>query len=265
MVLEDEFSEQGFPVPGHRVHPVEGYPGADGGEGVPGEIQVGHGVDEEGIVVGPEAEVIRQLPGFEAPYVALADPGHHGVHQLPPLHGGEIVPQDLPNSVVLQARLVQELLRQLLAELQGGDGFLHQVPEVHHLRPVVPQALGEGVVLRLGHLQVRDVVKQQPLQIFRHQVFQLPARTVEHHLPKPSDLAGIMQAGFQPCFRWHKRITPFLRLGLPDLNGAYIFLKRRLRPAYLRLFLWGCAGAAFSRWPAGKSCCSGDTGTSCPL
>ena len=57
VVLENEFSKQGLPVPRHRVHPVEGNAGADGGEGVTGEIQVGHGVDEEGIVLNLSSDV----------------------------------------------------------------------------------------------------------------------------------------------------------------------------------------------------------------
>ena len=45
--LEDELAEEGLPVPGGRVHLVDGHAGADGGEGVPGEIEVRHGVHGE--------------------------------------------------------------------------------------------------------------------------------------------------------------------------------------------------------------------------
>ena len=99
--------------------------------------------------------------------------------------------------MVLQPRLVQELLRQLPPDVRLGQGLLHQIPEVYHLRPVVPQALGKGVVLRLGHLQIGDVVKQKPLQILRHQVFQLLARAVEQDLFQPPDLGGVMDSRFQ--------------------------------------------------------------------
>ena len=190
---------------------MEGHPGADGGKGVPGEIQVGHGIDEKRVFVGPEAEVIRQLPGLKPPDVAFPHPGHHDIHQCAVVHLSEIVLQNFPDAVVLQPRLVQELLRQLPPDVRLGQCLLHQIPEVYHLRPVVPQALGEGVVFRLGHLQVGDVVKQQPLQIFRHQILQLPARAVEHHFFQPPDLAGIVQAGFQPCFRWHCASLLFCR------------------------------------------------------
>ena len=188
VVLKNEFSEQSFPVPGHRVHSVEGDSGAYGCKGVPGEIQVGHRVDEEGVIIGAEAQVVGELPRLEAPHVALAHPGHHGLHQAVVLHAGEVVPQNLPHPVALQGRLVQELLDELPADLRVLDGLLHQVLEVDHLRAVGAQALGKGVMLRLGHLQVGDVVKEQALQVLGHQVLQLPPRPVEHHLPQPPDL-----------------------------------------------------------------------------
>ena len=40
-MLKDEPAEQGLPVSGDGVHFVNGYAGADGGEGVAGEVEVG--------------------------------------------------------------------------------------------------------------------------------------------------------------------------------------------------------------------------------
>ena len=193
------------------MHPVEGDSGAYGRKRVPGEIQVGHGVDEEGVIIGAEAQVVGELPRLEAPDIAFPHPGHHGIHQRAVVHLRKIVLKNLPDTVVFQPRLIQELLCQLPPDIRLGKCLLHQIPEVYHLRPVVPQALGKGVMFRLSHLQVGNVVKQQPLQIFRHQIFQLLARAVEHDFFQPPDLAGIVQAGFQPRFRWHRASLLFCR------------------------------------------------------
>ena len=106
--------------------------------------------------------------------------------------------------MLVNAGLIQELVHQLLADLRLLDGLRHQILEVDHIRPVVPQAVGKGVVLRLGDLQIGDVVKEKPFQILRHQVLQLPARVVEHDLPQAADLGGVVQPGFQAQLSWHR-------------------------------------------------------------
>ena len=210
MVLEDELAEEGLPVPGDGVHPVEGHAGADGGEGVPGEIEVGHGIHGKGIVIPLSREEVPQPPAALA-QLALADAGHHGGDHLPVRHFAQILLQALPHPGVPDVRLVQELAEKRLAHLAAGDGIDHQVREVHHLHPLLAQALGEGIVLLLRLPQVGDVVKQQPLQILRHQVLQLSAGAVQQDLFQPPDLAGIVQAGFQPRFRWHRASLLFCR------------------------------------------------------
>lgn len=68
--------------------------------------------------------------------------------------------------------------------------------------PASRQALGEGVVFRLRLLEIGNIVKQQPLQILRHEIFQFLSRPVQQDLPQPPDLRGIMDS----CFH---TITPF--------------------------------------------------------
>ena len=196
VVLKDEFAEQCLPVPGGGVHLVEGHAGADGGEGVPGEIQVGHGVHGEGVVILQVGEVVPQLSAA-APQLGLADAGHHGIHHLPVIHPLQIVLQQLPAPVVRDAGLVQELADQVLPHLPAGEGLDHQVGQVHHLHALLAQAVGKGVVLLLGLFQIGDVVEQQPFQILRHQVFQLSAGAVQQHPPQPPDLGGIMDRRLQ--------------------------------------------------------------------
>ena len=112
--------------------------------------------------------------------------------------------------MVGEPRLVQKLLGELPPNAVLGDGLHHQVREIEHLHPLLPQAGGEGVVLALGRLQVGNVVEEQPLQVLGHQIFQLPAGPVEHHLPQPPDLRGVVQSRFQARFRRHSASLLFL-------------------------------------------------------
>ena len=200
-MLKDEPAEQRLPVPGNGVHPVDGHAGADGCEGVAGEVEVGHGVYGEGIVLVHGGEMVAETAPLLS-QVAAADASHHGRHHFPVVHAGEILLHGVPRGFIRQARLVQKLRQEFLPRLWGGQGIYHQIHEVHHLHPGVPQALGEGVMLRLRFLQGGDIVNQQPFQIFRHKVFQLLTGPVQQNLPQPSDLGGIMDA----CFH---RLTPF--------------------------------------------------------
>ena len=220
-MLKDEPAEQCLPVPGNGVHPVDGHAGADGGKGVPGKIKVGHGVYGKGIVLVHGGEMVAE-PAALFPQVAAADASHHGRHHFPVVHAGEILLHGVPRSFIRQARLVQKLRQEFLPHLRGGQGIHHQIHEVHHLHPCVPQALGEGVMLRLRFLQVGDIVKQQPFQIFRHKVFQLLTGPVQHDFPQPPDLRGVMDA----CFH---TITPFPVTSLGFQIFALLSAKRLQR------------------------------------
>lgn len=88
------------------------------------------------------------------------------------------------------------------------DGLRHQIPQVDHLHSLLPEAVGKGVVLPLGLLQIGDVIKEQPLQILRHQIFQLTAGAVEQDLFQPPDLGGIVNSGFQKAHSFvHRKGT----------------------------------------------------------
>ena len=196
MMLENEFAEQRLPVPGGGVHLVEGHAGADGGEGVPGEIQVGQGVHREGIAVLHSGEVVPQAAA-RRPQLIFADARHHGGHHRPVAHGPQVFFQHSPCPGVLHAGFVQELMQEVLPHLGAGQGLRHQVGEVHHLHALLAQAVGKGVVFLLGLLQIGDVVEQQPFQVLRHQVFQLSAGAVQQHPPQAPDLGGIMDRRLQ--------------------------------------------------------------------
>ena len=209
-MAEDILGEQRLPAAGDGGHFVDGHAGADGGEGVPGEVKVGDGVEDEGVVV---VQIIGEVFPAVAPDLRLADALHHFFHhvfgghapEVLQYHGGALFPPD--------ARFRQILPEELFLYVRVGEGFRRQVGEVHHLRPVLPQQVAEGVVLLPGDLQVGDVVKQQALDILRHQVLQLPARPVEQHPPERADLAAHVNGWLVHA------ITPFMdAVNLPGLE-----------------------------------------------
>ena len=196
MVLKDELAEEGLPVAGNGVHPVDGHAGADGGEGIPGEVEIGQGVHGEGVVILRGGDIVPQ-PGLACPQLALADAGHHGGYHLLVWQSVKVRLQALTGPGVGNVGLRQILPDQLLTDLRAGEGFCHQIRQVHHFHALAPQAVGKSVVFPLGLLQVGDVVKEQALQIFGHQVFQFLARAVEQNFFQPPDFRGIVDSSLQ--------------------------------------------------------------------
>ena len=199
-MLKDEFSEEGLPVSGHGVHLVDGNAGTDGCEGVPGKIEVRHGIYHEGIIILQGPQVVSQLPAA-FPQGAFPDARHHHADHVPVRHGGQVLIKPLSGALVGNVGLLDELADKFLAHRRVGDGFRDQVRQVHHLHALGPKALGKGVMLPLGLFQVGDIIKQKPLQVLRHQVFQLLPGPVQHHLSKPPDLRRIMDACIQIASR----------------------------------------------------------------
>ena len=200
MVGEDILGEEGLPPPGDGVHPVDGHPVADGGEGVPGKVQVRDGVQDKGIVI---LQVVGEVFSSISPHLGLAQPGHHGGDHVVGGHGQKVVGDHGGALAPPHPRLADILQDKLLLHPGVGEGLGHQVGEIHHLGPVAAQQLTEGVVLLLGDLQIGDVVKEQTLQIVRHQIFQLAPGPVEQHPLQGADLA------FDVNGRLTHAITPF--------------------------------------------------------
>ena len=97
----------------------------------------------------------------------------------------------------------------VVGELGAGAGDLvehlgDEVLEIEDLHALVPQDLGEGVVLLLRDLQERDVVEQESLELVGRQVEELVAGTVQADLPELADLGRHVQTfrhGLLPFFR----------------------------------------------------------------
>ena len=104
-MLKDEPAEQGLPVSGDGVHFVNGYAGADGGEGVAGEVEVGHGIYGEGIALLKTGQMVAETAPLLS-QVTAADACHHGGHHGPVIQFREIFCYGLPNGFVRQIGLL---------------------------------------------------------------------------------------------------------------------------------------------------------------
>ena len=89
--------------------------------------------------------------------------------------------------VALGEPLIKEGLRLLGMELED---FRHQVFEIHDLGAVAAQDLREGIVLLLGDLEERDIVKEKLRKTVRRQMKKFTAGTVKKHFFQRLDLAA---------------------------------------------------------------------------
>ena len=118
------------------------------------------------------------------------------------------------------------LPNELLLHLRISEGFRRQIGEIHHLRTVFTQQVAEGVVLLLCDFQIGYVVEQQPLDIFRHQIFQLPAGAVQKYPFQWANLAVNVNG------RWGHAITPFFPSKISRKENFYT--KKGRRPGISR-------------------------------
>ena len=120
--------------------------------------------------------VLRQL--------VEADAGHGLEDQLVRRRQGQ---QHLGQRVTIAvsdcAAAADEILDEALLErLALRQRLRREGGQIDHLDAVFAQHLGEPVVLLLRAVEVRDVVKEQPLQRVRHELLELAARALQQHL-----------------------------------------------------------------------------------
>ncbi len=138
--------------------------------------------------------------------LGLGHAGHGLLDELEVvLDGVQLLADDLRHVLAADAGLGDVLVGELGAG--AGDLVEHlgdEVLEIEDLHALVPQDLGEGVVLLLRDLQERDVVEQESLELVGRQVEELVAGTVQADLPELADLGRHVQTfrhGLLPFFR----------------------------------------------------------------
>ena len=187
VIAEEIIGIQGLPPPGGVAHPVEEHALAHGGEGIPGEIQVRHGVHDQ--IIGRGGHILQGI-GLHVAHLREGDALHGLLHQSFALIVGadvidELVLPALGADLPLNEPLTEERLQQLGIEPQH---LRHQILQVHYLHTLAAQGPGKGVVLGLGYPEKRNIVEQQFSQPVRRETQKLPTRAVQQHLAQLADL-----------------------------------------------------------------------------
>ena len=172
-----------------------------------GEVEVGHRVDDQvGLGLGVDQGVEGRGRREGHVDLGLGHAGHGLLDELEVVGDGvQLLADDLRHVLAADACLGDVLVGELGAG--AGDLVEHlcdEVLEVEHLHALVPQDLGEGVVLLLRDLKERDVVEQESLELVGRQVEELVAGTVQADLPELADLGRHVQTfrhGLLPFFR----------------------------------------------------------------
>ena len=189
MILEDVVGVDGLTAAGGETHLVQEHAGAHRGERVAGEVQVGHGIDDQ--VVGGGDQVLQGVSGSAA-HLFQGDAFHGLLDQGLAL---EVVDQvviqlilpTLGLDVAFEQPLIQEGLDQFGVQVQHVG---HQVFQIDHFGAVVPQDLGESVVLLLSNFQEGNVIKKKLGKTIGGQMQQLLAGAMKKNFLQRIDLTA---------------------------------------------------------------------------
>ena len=83
---------------------------------------------------------------------------------------------------------LEELGDELIADLRGLEGRLHEVGEIEDLDTGICQDLGKGIVLFLGLCQIRRIFEEHARKLRGKHLAELASGPVEHHLSETSYL-----------------------------------------------------------------------------
>ena len=156
MIPENIISKESLPVSGLAVHPVQGDAAADTGEGIPGEIQVWHGINDEGIVA---FQIVRQIFLAVSVDLRFPDTGHHLQHHV---SGGKVhkIVHHPPDPLFApDAGILQIVQYKLLPQIVAAKGLCGEILQIDHLYPLLCQQLGKPVMLLPCQRQIWNIVE----------------------------------------------------------------------------------------------------------
>ena len=181
MMLQDILAVDGLPASGLRIHLVETDAFADAGKGIPGKIKIRDRVQDKAAV---GLYQVHQRTSSAAGKLRYRDAGH-GLkdHVFLILDPHQIIIEFIRKVHGLVAALCDKLPDETALGLRVVlQHVCHQVLQIKDLHAMIFHEPGKMIVLPLGHLQKRNIIKEQPLQLARHQVFQFLAGPVQHNL-----------------------------------------------------------------------------------
>ena len=186
---ENVVGVNGLAAAGREAHLMQEHAGADGRERVAGEVEVGHRIDDQ--IIRRSDQILQGISGSAAHFLER-DAFHRLFDERLAFKIADevLIELVLPAAgldVALGEPLIKEGLRLLGMELEN---FRHQVFEIHDLGAVAAQDLREGIMLLLGDLEERDIVKEKLRKTVRRQMKKFTAGTVKKHFFQRLDLAA---------------------------------------------------------------------------
>ncbi len=119
----------------------------------------------------------------------VGDAGHGFFHQQPAvINIQKQFQQAVPLLPGRGTAFLNKIAHKGLADSRLIQAFRDHVAQVDNLRPLIAQGLREQVMLALGALQERDVVKQHPAQMRRGELLKLRPRAVHQNFFQRADL-----------------------------------------------------------------------------
>ena len=186
---ENVVGVNGLAAAGREAHLMQEHAGADGRERVAGEVEVGHRIDDQ--IIRRSDQILQGISGSAAHFLER-DAFHRLFDERLAFEIADevLIELVLPAAgldVALGEPLIKEGLRLLGMEFED---FRHQVFEIHDLGAVAAQDLREGIMLLLGDLEERDIVKEKLRKTVRRQMKKFTAGTVKKYFFQRLNLAA---------------------------------------------------------------------------
>ena len=187
--------QQAFTASGSGAHVVYRHSVSDACALVTCEVHVRHRIHIERICL---IDLLRKSPRLIVCDIAFPDSRDHLVDKLPGRHSYKIRIDGFLYTAGREMHFIKHLSQKTVLDLRFFKGLGCFVSIVNYFDAILSENVREAVVFLLSYFQIRNIVKQKPGKIVRHESVHLTAYAVEQHLFKFSDLRIIMYSCYHP-------------------------------------------------------------------
>ena len=215
VIRKEVAAKERLAAPRRRAHAVEAHARANDREGVAREVDVGDRVHKDGILVSSaRLHHVGKRGILNRGKVHLVG-AHAGDGLLDKfagvIDGLQALADGLAHTRPVNAALGHVVANERLAR-HGvcSQRLCYELIEVEHLDALIAKHLGKAVVLCLGCLQERDVIKEEATDVVGREVEKLVTRPVEHDLAKLANLRANVETRCHRILR-----NAFVSISLP--------------------------------------------------
>ena len=215
VVGEEVAAKERLTTPRRRTHVVEAHTRTNDREGVARKVDVGNGIHQDGVLVSTAClhhVGKRGILNRGKVHLVCAHAGDGLLDKLAGVvYGLQTLAHGLAHTRPVNAALGHVVADERLAR-RGvcSQRLCHELIEVEHLDALIAKHLGKAVVLCLGCLQKRDVIKEEATDVVGREVEKLVTRPVEHDLAKLANLRANVETRCHRILR-----NAFVSISLP--------------------------------------------------